>query len=74
MTGLRDAIAINLKTQKVRILDSGKTIQDAQAIVNMAVLRRGVQNEFFAVVATGSYVEGEDWQGGANDPDGELPW
>lgn len=36
---------------------------NAEAIIRMAVHRRGVDAEFFAEVRSGSYQEGETWVG-----------
>lgn len=44
---LFNVIAINIKTRGRRILAELKTEDNAKAIVEMAVIRRGVEEEFF---------------------------
>ena len=39
-----------------------------EAIVKMAVLRRGVEEEFFATSAHGTYHDGDTWAGEKGDP------
>ena len=58
-----DVVAVNLESNQVRLLAQQKTKRNAEAIVNMAVIRRGVNEEFFAEVAHGLYLEGEVWKG-----------
>jgi hypothetical protein len=40
-------VAVNLDSGKVCLLAERKTLPDADAIVKMAVMRRGVEEEFF---------------------------
>lgn len=47
---LWDVVAENIKTGERRFLANGKTEANADAISNMAVLRRGVEEEFYIVV------------------------
>ena len=65
---LYDVVAVNLETNTVRILDSNKTHANADAIMSMAVMRRGCDEEFFSVVAHDHYKEGDEWKG-----DGGIP-
>jgi len=58
-----DVLAINMKTGLVSIMAENKSERNAEAIETMAVMRRGVNDEFFATVATGLYKEGEKWNG-----------
>ena len=44
--GLFDVVAVEIKTGKERILATGKSEKNAEAIVNMAVMRRGVETDF----------------------------
>ena len=60
---LYDVAAVNIKTSVVRLIDQGKTKRNAEAVVLMAVMRRGVEEEFFAVAAAGIYADGEKWEG-----------
>lgn len=71
---LFDVVAVNLKDNTVRFFGEGETYQNADAIVKMAVMRRGLDEEFYAVVAAGSYKEGDKWHGGvAKDPNPRDP-
>lgn len=63
MTQLHDVVAVNLVTNTVRVIASGKTQENAEAIVNIAVTRRGVEEEFFTAVRTESYKDGDKWEG-----------
>ena len=47
----------------VRLIAEGKTLRNAEAIVNMAVMRRGVETEFFSEVSSGKYKTGDKWNG-----------
>jgi hypothetical protein len=47
---LFDVVAVNLKTKAERTIASGKTERDAEAVVTMAVMRRGCATEFFKAV------------------------
>ena len=49
MTHLYSVIAVNIKTGARRSLDHGKTEKNAEAVVNMAVMRRGVSEEFYVI-------------------------
>ena len=58
-----DVVAVDLKTLKVRLIAENKTERDANAIEEMAVIRRGVKQEFFSAVKHGAYKEGQQWDG-----------
>ena len=60
-----DVIAVNLETVRVRLIAEDKTERNADAIENMAVMRRGVEEEFFVTVPHGVYKDGDTWEGGA---------
>lgn len=60
---LYDVVAVNLYTYRVRILASRKILPDAEAVVKMAVMRRGCDEEIFAEVPVGKYSEGDLWKG-----------
>lgn len=49
-TKLYDVEAVNLATGEVRKIAEHKTLANAEAIVKMAVMRRGVDEEFFREV------------------------
>lgn len=60
MTKLYDVIEVGMDApHPVRLMGENKTMSDADAIVKMAVHRRGVENHFFTTVAPGSYKDGE---------------
>ena len=58
-----DVVAVNIKTGIVRLMAQSKSQPNAEAIVKMAVMRRGVEDEFFADVPQGKYKEGDKWEG-----------
>jgi hypothetical protein len=60
---LYDVVAVNIQSGRVRLMAEGKTRDNAEAVVTMAVMRRGVEEEFYAEVPAGAYHEGDDWQG-----------
>lgn len=62
MDKLFDVLAVDMKTQKVRLIAENKTERDAEAIVTMAVMRRGVETEFFVEVAAGSHKDGDTYK------------
>ena len=51
---LFDVVAVNLKTYAERHIDTAKTERNAEAIVSMCVIRRGVDEEFFKTVPAGT--------------------
>lgn len=53
---LFDVIAVNIATGKERLIAEKKTERNAEAIINMAVMRRGVETEFFKTVTTGTIL------------------
>jgi len=56
-----DVVAVNIDSSRVRIIAEGKTEKNAESIVNMAVIRRGCDEEFFVTVPSGRYKEGDIW-------------
>lgn len=58
---LYDVIAVNLTTHKIRMFGENKTLDNAEAIVAMAVMRRGVDEEFYKEVPAGKYKEGDTY-------------
>lgn len=64
---LYDVVAVDLGTNRVRLIANSKRFSDAEAIVKMAVMRRGVEQEFFSEVPAGLYKEEDLWFG----PDGK---
>lgn len=63
MSELYDVVAVNLTTKRVRLLATEKTLENAGAIVTMAILRRGVEDEFFVGAPVGKYKDGDEWTG-----------
>ena len=58
---LYDVLAVDMGTHKVAVIGSNKTARNAEAIENMAVMRRGVDAEFFVTVPAGKYSNGDEW-------------
>lgn len=63
MADLYDVLAVNLGTRRVRVLAGEKTKEDADAFANIAVIQRGVEEEFYPVAAAGRYRDGDPWEG-----------
>ena len=63
MAELFDVVAVNLHTNSVRLIAQKKNRRNAEAIVQMAVMRRGVEEEFFCEVSAGKYKTGDTWTG-----------
>ena len=57
---LYDVVAVN-NDLALRVMARDKTQENADAYVLMAVCRRGVDDEFFAVVPAGKYNDGDKW-------------
>lgn len=53
MPRLFDVLAVNIETRASRVIAVGKSGADADAIVEMAVIRRGVDVEFFKTIPHG---------------------
>lgn len=48
MSDLVDVVAVQIKPpHERRVMDSGLTPRNAEAYIKMAVMRRGVENEFY---------------------------
>lgn len=56
---LYDVVAVENRSGRVRRIAEGKTEDNAEAIVSMAVMRRGLNEEFFAPVRAGAYNDGD---------------
>lgn len=61
-TELFDTVAVNIKTKKVRIFGRNNDQRNADAIIRMAVMRRGVDEEFYVNTKTGKYNVGDDYK------------
>jgi hypothetical protein len=58
---LYDVVGVNCETNTVKIYAEGKTLPNAEAIVTMAVQRRGLDEEFFAECPAGKFKEGDQY-------------
>jgi hypothetical protein len=57
-----DVIEVSIDSGKVlSFMTENKTEKNAEAVVQMAVYRRGVENSFYAVVETGKYKIGDTY-------------
>lgn len=63
MNELFDVIAVNLETNTVRLIAQKKHERNAEAIVSMAVCRRGVEREFFGIIPSSTYQDGDTYIG-----------
>ena len=59
MADLFDVIEVDFETHKVRVLETGKSERNAEAVVQMAVMRRGVERSFFTTAPAGKYRDGD---------------
>ena len=57
-----DVIAVNMCTNKVRLLAENKSERNAESIILMAVQRLGCNTEFFADAPAGAYKDGDTWR------------
>ncbi len=63
MTKLYDVIEVGMeKPHPVRIIDQSKSLKNADAIIAMAVARRGVAGHFFTTVRPDAYKDGEPYR------------
>lgn len=62
-TGSYDVVAVSLDDNTVRIMDRNKTERNAEAVIGFAIMRRGVDSEFYAAVPSGTYKDGDEWKG-----------
>lgn len=65
-----DVVGVNLISYKVRIMAAGLDEENADAYVTraaMAVMQRGVKEEFFSSVPAGMYLDGEPWRGNGRE-------
>jgi hypothetical protein len=56
-----DVIAVSISSGKVRMIATGKSERNADAIVSMACMRRGVAEEFFTEAPSGKYKDGDTY-------------
>jgi hypothetical protein len=63
MTKLYDVIEVGMdKPHPVRLIDQSKSLKQANAIIEMAVARRGVKDHFFTTVNPDSYKDGDPYR------------
>lgn len=63
MAKLYDVIEVGMeKPHPVRIIDQSKNLKQADAIIAMAVARRGVEGHFFTSVQPDEYKDGEPYR------------
>lgn len=58
-----DVVEVDIETAKVRVMERNKDSRNAEAIVNLAVMRRGVAGHFFSVALAGKYHDGDEYVG-----------
>jgi len=65
-----DVVAVSLKTKPATILwvMGPNDADNAEAVHNMAIMRQGCRDRFFAYAQPGQYKEGDKWEGGVNLP------
>lgn len=56
-----DVLAVNHGTGRISIMAENKTQRNAEAIENMAIMRRGLEEDFYVTVPTGTFKEGDQW-------------
>ena len=57
-----DVVAVSIEARTVRLLAQNKSERNADAIVSMAIARRGVDTEFFTEAPAGKYQDGDIYQ------------
>jgi hypothetical protein len=66
MSGKFDVIAVSMANHRVRIFARNEDLRSADAIIEMAVARRGVDEEFYVTARPGLYNEGDEWNEAAD--------
>lgn len=60
---LLDVIEVQIRTpHTVRVMDRDMTERNAEAYINMAVFRRGVEHSFFTTAPAGTYRDGDEFK------------
>lgn len=54
-----DVIAVGIASHVVRLLATDKKKSQAEAVIDMAVRRRGVDTEFYTMAPLGAYRDGD---------------
>lgn len=61
---MHDVVEVEIAApNKVRVIAENKTEHAAETIVDMAVIRRGVEDHFYKVVDAGQYKDGDTLSG-----------
>ena len=60
---LYDCLKINIASRRVSIMDTNKSLRNAEAYCMMAAARHGVETHFYSESAAGTYQGGEPWTG-----------
>jgi len=63
-----DVAAVEISTGTVLWADGPYNAQNADAVINMAIMRQGVENRFFSPCQHGQYKAGDKWEGGTPLP------
>jgi hypothetical protein len=58
---LKDVVAVDLVNYKATVIATDRTSDNAQAVVKMAVLRRGCEENMFVAVPAGKWKTGDRW-------------
>lgn len=58
-----DVVSVNQETYEVRVLEENVSLERANRLVEYAVMRRGVETEFFSEAKHGTYSTGDTWKG-----------
>jgi hypothetical protein len=56
-----DVVEVNTSTLEVRVIARDKSEADAEAIIQMAVIRRGVEESFYTSAPPGRYDDGDKY-------------
>lgn len=63
MANLFDVCEVNIEDRTVRLLATDKDERNAEAVVMMAVARRGCDEAFYSSAPAGKYKDGDKWEG-----------
>lgn len=63
-----DVVAVDTATSKILWVMGPQDAANAEAIYNMAIMRQGVENRFFAYAQPRQYTEGDVYEGGVELP------
>ena len=62
-----DVVRVAFTTNQVKVLAGPRDKWQAEAVLKMAVLRTGVEYQFFARVPHGRYQDGDEWKGAEDE-------